>query len=204
MAKAPEATEETEGKKKKSGLLKYIILVVLLLGLGGGGYFAYITFFAKKPAATAPAAEGAAPAEGEAKAEAKAEAKHEAKPEEKKTEGGHGEAKSEAKGGHGGKDKAPSNNVPLPAFVVNLADSNARRYLKVVLEVEMTGNPELLEANQAKIRDALLMLLSSKTSQDVASLEGKILLRKEIVDRLNQAIGQPKVSRVYFTDFVIQ
>lgn len=200
MAKAPEATEEPEGKKKKSGLIKYIILVVLLLGLGGGGYFAYITFFAKKPAATAPAVEGAAPAEGEAKPEAK----HEAKPEEKKAEGGHGEAKSEAKGGHGGKDKAPSNNVPLPAFVVNLADGNARRYLKVVLEVEMTGNPELLEANQAKIRDALLMLLSSKTSQDVASLEGKILLRKEIVDRLNQAIGQPKVSRVYFTDFVIQ
>ena len=200
MAKAPEATEETEGKKKKSGLLKYIILVVLLLGLGGGGYFAYITFFAKKPAVTAPAAEGAPPAE----AEAKPEAKHEAKPEEKKAEGGHGEAKSEAKGGHGGKDKAPSNNVSLPAFVVNLADPNARRYLKVVLDVEMTGNPELLEANQAKIRDALLMLLSSKTSQDVASLEGKILLRKEIVDRINQAIGQPKVSRVYFTDFVIQ
>ena len=200
MAKATEETEPAEGKKKKSSLIKYIVLVVLLLVLGGGGYFAYITFFAKPPA-TAPAAEGAAPAEGAAKPEEK----HEAKPEEKKAEGGHGEAKSDAKGGHGGgKDKAPSNNVALPAFVVNLADGNARRYLKVVLEVEMTGNPELLEANQAKIRDALLMLLSSKTSQDIASLEGKILLRKEIVDRLNQAIGQPKVSRVYFTDFVIQ
>ena len=200
MAKATGETEPAEGKKKKSSLIKYIVLVVLLLVLGGGGYFAYITFFAKPPV-TAPAAEGTAPAEGAAKPEEK----HEAKPEEKKAEGGHGEAKSEAKGGHGGgKDKAPSNNVALPAFVVNLADGNARRYLKVVLEVEMTGNPELLEANQAKIRDALLMLLSSKTSQDIASLEGKILLRKEIVDRLNQAIGQPKVSRVYFTDFVIQ
>ena len=88
--------------------------------------------------------------------------------------------------------------------MVNLADPNARRYLKVVLEVEVTSNPELLEDNKAKIRDALLMLLSSKTSQDLSTLEGIILLRKEIVDRLNQAIGQPKVSRVYFTDFVIQ
>lgn len=197
---ADAAPEAPEGKKKKSGLIKYIILIVLLLLLGGGGYFAYLTFFAKPPAATAPA-DGAAPAEGAPAAEAK----HEAKPEEKKAEGGHGEAKTEAKGGHGsGKDKAPSNNVALPPFVVNLADGNARRYLKVVLEVEMTGNPELLEANQAKIRDALLMLLSSKTSQDISTLEGKILLRKEIVDRLNQAIGQPKVSRIYFTDFVIQ
>lgn len=194
---ADAAPEAPEGKKKKSGLIKYIILVVLLLVLGGGGYFAYLTFFAAKPPAAAPA-DGAAPAE----TAPKAEEKHEAKPEEKKAEGGHGEAK----GGHGsgGKDKAPSNNVALPPFVVNLADPNARRYLKVVLEVEMTGNPELLEGNQAKIRDALLMLLSSKTSQELSTLEGKILLRKEIVDRLNQAIGQPKVSRVYFTDFVIQ
>jgi flagellar FliL protein len=188
MADAPEAEEGK--KKKKGGFLKYVILVVLLLVLGGGGYFAYLKFFAAKP--PAPAAE--APAEGQPAAEEKkAEEAHAPKAEEKKAEGG-----------HGGKDKAPSNNVPLPAFVVNLADPNARRYLKVVLDVEMTGNPELLEANMPKIRDALLMLLSSKTSQDLGTLEGKILLRKEIVDRLNQAIGQAKVARVYFTDFVIQ
>ncbi|MEA5087866.1 flagellar basal body-associated FliL family protein [Solidesulfovibrio sp.] len=195
MADAPEAEEGK--KKKKGGFLKYVILVVLLLVLGGGGYFAYLKFFAAKP--PAPAAE--ATAEGQSSAEEKkAEEAHAPKAEEKKAEGGHGEAK----GGHGGKDKAPSNNVPLPAFVVNLADPNARRYLKIVLDVEMTGNPELLEANMPKIRDALLMLLSSKTSQDLGTLEGKILLRKEIVDRLNQAIGQAKVARVYFTDFVIQ
>lgn len=195
MADAPAAAE---GKKKKGGFLKYVILVVLLLVLGGGGYFAYLKFFAAKP----PAATAEAPAEGQAPAgEKKAEEGHAApKAEEKKAEGGHGEAK----GGHGGKDKAPSNSVALQPFVVNLADPSARRYLKIVLDVEMTGNPELLEANQPKIRDALLMLLSSKTSQELSTLEGKILLRKEIVDRLNQAIGQAKVARVYFTDFVIQ
>jgi len=48
------------------------------------------------------------------------------------------------------------------------------------------------------------MLLSSKTSEELSTLEGKILLRKEIVDRLNQALGQATVARVYFTDFVIQ
>lgn len=191
MADAPEAPEG----KKKSSFLKYIILVVLLLVLAGGGYFAYLKFFAAKPPATAEQTKEQAPAEEKPKAE-----EQHAPAEEKKAEGGHGEAK---KGGHGGKE-APSNLVPLPAFVVNLADPNARRYLKIVLSVEMTGNPELLEANQAKIRDALLMLLSTKTSQDLSTLEGKILLRKEIVDRLNQAIGQAKVARVYFTDFVIQ
>jgi flagellar FliL protein len=183
--------------KKKPGFIKYVILVVLLLVLGGGGYFAYLRFFAAKPAAV----------EGQAASEdaAKPAEKHDAKAEDKKpAESG----KSEAKGGHGeakgGKDKTPSNNVSLPPFVVNLADPNARRYLKIVLDVEMTSTPELLEANQAKIRDSLLLLLSSKTSQDLSTLEGKILLRKEIVDRINQALGQAKVARVYFTDFVIQ
>ncbi|MFU2210309.1 flagellar basal body-associated protein FliL [Solidesulfovibrio sp. C21] len=190
MADAP---EEPEGKKKSS-FLKYIILVVLLLVLAGGGFFAYQYFFAHKPPVTAEQTKEQAQAE-----EKKAE-EPQATAEEKKAEGGHGEAK---KGGHGGKE-APSNLIALPSFVVNLADPNARRYLKIVLSVEMTGNPELLEANQAKIRDALLMLLSTKTSQDLSTLEGKILLRKEIVDRLNQAIGQAKVARVYFTDFVIQ
>lgn len=191
MADAPEAPEG----KKKSGILKYIILVVLLLVLGGGGYFAYLKFFAAKPPA---AAQGEQPAAAEEKAKPE---EQQPAPEPKKAEGGHGEAK----GGHGEKGKeAPSNLVALPPFVVNLADPSARRYLKIVLNVEMTSNPELLEANQAKIRDALLMLLSTKTSQDLSTLEGKILLRKEIVDRLNQALGQSKVARVYFTDFVIQ
>ena len=190
-AKQPEQEEE----KKKSGFLKYIILVVLLIALAGGGYFAYVKFFAKPPAvAEAPAdakTDEAAPKAEEKPAPAK---------EEKKAEAGHGGAE----GAKGEKGKAPSNEVSLPPFVVNLADPNARRYLKLVIDVEMTGQPELLEANKAKVRDALLLLLSSKTSQDLATLEGKILLRKEIVDRLNQALGQAKVARVYFTDFVIQ
>ena len=194
MADAPEAPEG----KKKSGLLKYIILLLLLLLLSGGGYFAYLKFFAAPPA-TPSAAEGETAQGDDGKP-----AEKQAKAEEKKADGGHGETKG---GGHGkdGKDKAPSNTVPMTPFVVNLADANVRRYLKLVIEVEAApGGADLIEANQAKIRDALLMLLSSKTSQDLNTLEGKILLRKEIVDRLNQTLGQSKVARVYFTDFVIQ
>lgn len=189
---------EPEEEKKKSGILKYIILLVLLLALGGGGYFAYLKFLAKPPAE--------APAEAKTEeAQPKAEEKPASPKEEAKAEaGGHGEAAKSEGHGEKGKDKAPSNNVSLPPFVVNLADPNARRYLKLVIDVEMTGEPELLEANKAKVRDALLLLLSSKTSQDLLSMDGKILLRKEIVDRMNQALGKARVARIYFTDFVIQ
>lgn len=199
MADAKQA--EPEEGKKKSGIVKYLILVVLLLALAGGGYFAYLKFLAKPPAAETPAE--AKTEEAKAAAEAKPEPPKE-EPKPKAEAGGHGEAAKSEGHGEKGKDKAPSNNVSLPPFVVNLADPNARRYLKLVIDVEMTGEPELLETNKAKIRDALLLLLSSKTSQDLLTMEGKILLRKEIVDRMNQALGKARVARIYFTDFVIQ
>ncbi len=194
--------EEIEVEKKKSGFLKWIILAILLLVLSGGGYFAYLRFFAAPPAA--PAADGAAPAEGtpekapEAAPEpTKAEDHGEAKP----AEGGHGEAK----GGHGEGKPAPTESlVSIPTFVVNLADPSGRRYLKLTMDLEVKGSGEPVQAAMSKIRDALLLLLSSKTVDELAGVEGKITLRKDIADRVNQALGKPVVLRVYFTDFVIQ
>ncbi|QLA14706.1 flagellar basal body-associated FliL family protein [Desulfolutivibrio sulfoxidireducens] len=189
--------DDTEGEKKKSGFLKWIILAVLLLALAGGGYFAYLKFFVAPPAA--PVAEGSPPAEGTPEPEPA--------PEPAKTEG-HGEAKGdhgEAKGGHGDGKAAPTESlVSIPTFVVNLADSSGRRYLKLSMDLEVKGPGEPVQAVMSKIRDALLMLLSSKTAEELAGIEGKITLRKDIADRINQVLGKPIVLRVYFTDFVIQ
>ena len=59
-------------------------------------------------------------------------------------------------------------------------------------------------ASMSKVRDSILLLLSSKTSEELSKMEGKIMLRKEIVERLNQALGGQKVLRIYITDMVIQ
>jgi len=96
--------------------------------------------------------------------------------------------------------------VTLPTFLVNLADPLGRRYVKMTLDVEVR-NPEAaaeLNANQAKVRDAVILLLSSKSYADLASLENKIILKQELVDRLNQALNGSKVIRVYFTELVVQ
>jgi len=96
--------------------------------------------------------------------------------------------------------------VTLPTFLVNLADPLGRRYIKLTLDVEVI-NPEAaqeLEGSQAKVRDAVILLLSSKSYADLAPLESKILLKNELVTRLNQILGGSKVVRVYFTELVIQ
>ena len=103
-------------------------------------------------------------------------------------------------------DPADSQVVTLPSFLVNLSDPLGRRYIKLTLDVEVADQnaAATLESASAKVRDAVILLLSSKTYADLASLESKLLLKNELVTRLNQVIGGSKVVRVYFTELVIQ
>ena len=96
--------------------------------------------------------------------------------------------------------------VTLPSFLVNLSDPLGRRYIKLTLDVEVADQDtaSVLESASAKVRDAVILLLSSKSYADLASLESKLLLKNELVTRLNQIIGSSKVVRVYFTELVIQ
>lgn len=96
--------------------------------------------------------------------------------------------------------------VTLPTFLVNLADPLGRRYLKLTMDVEVEGEKTktLLESEMPKVRDAIILLLSSKTYADLSSLENKQLLKMEIVNQLNLILETSKILRVYFTEMVIQ
>lgn len=95
--------------------------------------------------------------------------------------------------------------LPLPPVTVNLTDPNGRRYLKLGMEVEVNADvANELKAQNARIRDAIIMLLAGKTYGEVASPDGKVLLKAEIAARLNQILGAQRVVRVYLTDFVVQ
>ncbi len=96
--------------------------------------------------------------------------------------------------------------MPLPSITVNLADSQGNRYLRVGMEVEVNDQAAIneLKAQSARVRDAIILLLSSKSVADLASPAGKVLLKNEVVSRLNQILGASRVVRIYFTDFVIQ
>lgn len=105
-----------------------------------------------------------------------------------------------------GEVKGYKDLVTLPTFVVNLADPLGRRYLKLSMDVEVADEKVVMEINasQSKIRDAVILLLSSKSFQELSTIESKILLKKQLVERLNQVLGGPKVLRVFFTEMVVQ
>lgn len=96
--------------------------------------------------------------------------------------------------------------MPLDPFLVNLADKETRRYLKLKLELEMDseGSQKELEKFQPHIRDSLILLLSSKTYLDLSTMEGKQQLKEEIKKRVSTLPGGKKVSNVFFTEFVAQ
>jgi flagellar FliL protein len=93
----------------------------------------------------------------------------------------------------------------LDPFIVNLFDDRGVRYLKVRLDVEVWDvTEEELQKKTPKLRDSLIVLLSSKKYEEIGSLEGKARLREEILFRLNRILGEGKAKEVYFTDFVVQ
>jgi len=95
---------------------------------------------------------------------------------------------------------------PLDPFVVNLAGSEGKRFLKVTISLELS-TPEVhleLKKNIQKITDSILVLLSSKAFEDVYSVEGKFKLKDEMTTRVNRFLVVGHVKDAYFTEFIIQ
>jgi flagellar FliL protein len=96
--------------------------------------------------------------------------------------------------------------MSLEPFLVNLADKDSRRYLKVKIDLEVENEKAVkeLEKSMPRIRDQLIFLLSSKSYQDISTPEGKLQLKKEVMARLGTLPMGKKISGAYFTEFVAQ
>ena len=179
---AGEEGGEAAGEEEKKGLpIKLILIVVGVLALAGGGNFAYTNFFQE---------------------EAVEESTEKDKNGEEGGEGGEGA------GGENTEDLPPGVGVmfTMDPFVVNLAGSNGKRFLKVTATLELSSpevNPEF-EENLQKITDSILVLLSSKSFEDVYSVQGKFKLKDEITTRVNRFLVVGHVKDAYFTEFIVQ
>jgi flagellar protein FliL len=95
---------------------------------------------------------------------------------------------------------------PLDPLIVNLAGSEGKRFLKVTISLELS-TPEVhaeLKENIQKVTDSILVLLSSKSFEDVYSVRGKFKLKDEVVTRVNRFLVVGHVKDAYFTEFIIQ
>jgi flagellar FliL protein len=95
---------------------------------------------------------------------------------------------------------------PLDTFTVNLKSDSGRRYLKVTMDLELSGQELTAELDNktAVIRDRIIRILTSKTLEEVTSRKGKDKLTQQIKDALNAMLVDGQIQGVYFTEFVIQ
>jgi len=103
-------------------------------------------------------------------------------------------------------DGSPEIIHEMDPFIVNLLGDRGKRYLKTKLDLEVESqdvNSEL-KKRTPQVRDAILLLLTSKTFEDVSRPEGKIQLRNELIARINQLLQGGAVRTLYFTEFVVQ
>jgi flagellar protein FliL len=100
--------------------------------------------------------------------------------------------------------------VPVEPFTVNLQPENGDQYLQVTFTLQVLGleQVELIKTNMPKVRSRVLLLLSGKRASEIATVEGKQQLAKEIIAAIKLPFadkGEPQqVSDVLFTSFIIQ
>lgn len=170
------ADEEEKGEVVKGGMNKKLLLIIMLgvLVVGGGAGFFLLSG-------------------GE--------------PEKKgKQQGEHAEAEMEAEGEHEPDPAFVGPVIDLEPFVLNLADRDQLRYLKVAIKLQLDRpeNETDFADKLPAIRDALLVLLTSKESRGLRTVDGKMLVRDEIGGRVNTIMKKGKIRQVFFTDFIIQ
>ena len=106
---------------------------------------------------------------------------------------------------------SPSAYVDLkPDFVVNhLGDDSRLKYIKTSISIRTDVNSkELIENNMPLIRDALVMFLSSRTTEQVVGAIAREKTREEAAIAVNDALQKETnlapVKDILFASFVTQ
>lgn len=94
----------------------------------------------------------------------------------------------------------------LDTMIVNLADRGGKRYLRVTMSLELTDSEVLstVEDRLPQIRDSILMILPTKNYAEISTTDGKVALRDQLKEKINELLAMECVTNIYFTEFVVQ
>lgn len=186
---AEEAKEKESGKEKKGGsLVLIIVIVVLILIILVGAVVAILMMGGEDESATAP------------------QAPQQQQERSVETPGTQERLPSESSTRRNVTLSEIGPMFPLDTFTVNLLSESGRRYLKVQMNLELSGE-ELgveLDTKKAVIRDIIIRLLSSKALEEISTAKGKEKLKDQIVTELNMRLKDGSINNVFFTEFVVQ
>jgi flagellar basal body-associated protein FliL len=79
-------------------------------------------------------------------------------------------------------------------------------YVSMTLAVEIRDEDQQSKFEEAKpvIMDKILHVLSKKKFDDLNQVQGRYLLRSQIIDSVNEYFASPLITEVFFSDFLLQ
>lgn len=190
---------EDAGGGGKKGLPTIVIIIIVAVIMGAGGFFIGKMFFG---------------GEKEQPPVEEKETRQQPKQQEKDTET-QDQTPMDVVDGDAQEftSKSKSGMMVLNAFTVNLNDPFGRRYVEVIINLEIKNKayiPKITENELMipRVRDEIFMIISAKSYGELKSTSGKVALKEEIQMRVNELMkdefGSEPVNRVYFTKFIIQ
>ena len=107
--------------------------------------------------------------------------------------------------------------APPPIFIkigpmtVNLISDDLGQHLlytSLILKVDSEETQEIINTHMPEVDSRLLLLLSSKTGEELATMDGKTVLTEEILALLDEPFTKPQptlwISAVLFSEFILQ
>ena len=120
-------------------------------------------------------------------------------------------AAAQAEEAHAAEKKKKKEGPPvfekLEPFVVNLGGGGAMLQIELQAELADEAAVAKLKSYLPKIRSALILLLSSKSEEELHSADGKVKLKAQIKKIINESMDageEEPVENVLFTSFIIQ
>ena len=96
--------------------------------------------------------------------------------------------------------------IEIRELIVNIISNDNSHYLRTSMSIELSSKAAYDEMNSRmpQIRDAILMLASSKTFEELYDVHGKKQLKAELLIEVNEMLTRGEAVAIYFTDFVVQ
>lgn len=107
--------------------------------------------------------------------------------------------------------KSPPTFLPLDNMVVNLADPGGNRFAQVgiTLQVDNQATSDAIKVFMPSVRNAVLLLLSQRTTEELLVVQGKEQLAADIIAEVSRQLGyegrrQNPIQAVLFSSFIVQ
>jgi len=110
---------------------------------------------------------------------------------------------------HAKKEKRKSRKqgalVPIESVIVNVAETQGRRFLKASLTLEMdVGHVEDVQPRVPVLRGAVIDVLAARNLDDLVAPNARGVIREEILQTLNSKDEDLQFKDLYFTEFIVQ